>query len=752
MAEHRIPPSVRSFFKVKLAIGLLALGSFSLCLMASEPKTWTLSTQAEFLKGKLHGVSLTGDGRIVLAPSFQQKADTGQAYIFSMAQSRSGGVYLGTGNEGKIFKLDSAGKLSELASVKEVAIYALAADADGRLYAGSSPDGKVYEVSSSGQAREFFDPKEKYIWAMAFDRQGNLLVGTGPRGLIFKVNRNGEGAPFYDSPETHVTALFMDGDDLLAGSSPNGYIYRIDSRGKGFVIYDSSLSEVKALVVDRTGLVYATAIAGSEAPSGDAEEPQRLPIAIGLLSRTAPAAGGESEAASGSGAPPASRSEGRRSEVYRISKDGVIETLLSSSEDLFYSLLVRNDGTVLVGSGRRGRLFSIDRNRSVTILVQAPEEQITGLVEQGSRMLAASSNLGRIFELSPTPSAAGWYESDVLDTKIPSRWGTISWRVEDSTGAQLEFYTRSGNTKLPDETWSDWAGPYRKSSGDYVQVPQARFLQWKLQFPEDARAATVVSTTNAVRSVTVSYLQQNVPPQIASITIHPPGIAFQQFPTAPSGAGAGGRSQYRAGSPLSRFAREAEPQSVRPAPRRVFQPGAQSISWEASDDNGDDLVYTLYFKGEGESNWKLLEGDLTETTYTIDSQALAAGTYTIKVVASDASANPKELALADEMVSRTFTLTNSPPRISVEASEVKGNRVEIRFGAESNVTALYMAEYSIDGGVWEIIYPKDGITDGLKEEFQFSVQAPSGEHTFGIRVTDNVGNVATTKVVASVME
>ncbi len=731
---------------MKRVTWLIVIFCLWLSLFASEPRVWNLSTQQDFLKGKLHGVSLTSDGHIVLAPSLEEKADTSQAYVFSMVQNRAGDIYLGTGNEGKIFKLSTDGKLSELVTLKEIAVYALATDAAGHLYAGSSPDGKVYEISASGQAREIFDPKEKYIWSMTVNRQGNLFVGTGPRGIIFKVNPKGEGVQFYDSPETHITALCMNGDDLLAGSSPNGYIYRIDSAGKAFVIHDSSLSEIKALAVDRTGMVYATAIASTEAPRAEPEEPKPASGPVRIVSRVR-AGGSEAEPSS---TPTASaHAEERKSEAYRISKDGIVETILTSDEDLFYSLLVRNDGTVLVGSGKRGRIFSVDRNRAVTILLQAPEEQVTGLVEQSSRIVAATSNLGKVLQITATTSASGWYESDILDTKIPARWGMIRWYVENPSGGGIEFYTRSGNTKLPDKSWSDWQGPYKNASGEYVKSPTARFLQIKLQFAGgESRPGTLGAKSNAVRSVIVSYLQQNVPPQITGITVHPPGIAFQQFPAVSStGAAVANRSQSHASGPMPRVAREAEPQSVRPLPRRVYQPGAQSISWEAHDDNGDELEYALYFKGEGEANWKLLENHLTETTYTIDSKALPDGVYSVKVVASDVPSNPREAALTDEMVSRTFVINNSPPRITIKSNHAQGDGVEIRFDAQSDSTPLYQAEYSVDGGEWRIIYPVDGITDGLREEYVFSVQTGPGEHSIGMRVIDSVGNVGTGKVI-----
>src|SRR5262249_39736242 len=151
-------------------------------------------------------------------------------------------------------------------------------------------------------------------------------------------------------------------------SAPNGYIYRIDRKGKAFVIHDSSLAEVKAIAVDRTGLIYATAIASGETPPGEGEG-KRGGSPIRALSGAPPAAAAVEAEPAGASAPEP-RADGRKSEAYRISKDGVVELMFSSDEDLFYSLLVRNDGTVLIGSGKRGRIFSVDRLRSATLLVQ----------------------------------------------------------------------------------------------------------------------------------------------------------------------------------------------------------------------------------------------------------------------------------------------------------------------------------------------------------------------------------------------
>ena len=69
----------------------------------------------------------------------------------------------------------------------------------------------------------------------------------------------------------------------------------------------------------------------------------------------------------------------------------------------------------------------------------------------------------------------------------------------------------------------------------------------------------------------------------------------------------------------------------------MLQPGAQSFTWKASDDNEDSLEYCSLFQGRRESDWKLLEKKLTDTFYTLNTASLPDGAYRLKVVASDAA-------------------------------------------------------------------------------------------------------------------
>jgi outer membrane protein assembly factor BamB len=189
---------------------LLALLSFSVITTflftasASGPVFWRINTRAEVEKGDAVGVSIADNGAITLAPALAEVFDTKQAYIWSAVADNSGNVYLGTGHEGRVFKVDAAGKGSLLYKTSELDVMALAVDAGGNVYAGTSPDGKVYRITPGGEAKVFFEPKTKYIWSLAFDAQGRLLVGTGDKGIIFRVNADGTGAPLVNTTQTNI--------------------------------------------------------------------------------------------------------------------------------------------------------------------------------------------------------------------------------------------------------------------------------------------------------------------------------------------------------------------------------------------------------------------------------------------------------------------------------------------------------------------------------------------------------------------
>src|SRR5579884_4006916 len=124
----------------------LMLVSASLLCCAATTQTWELTGYNDFSHGKLSGLSLTRDGRLILGPQIRTVFDTGQSEIWSVAAAPDGSVYLGTGNRGRLFRVDAGGKGELVWTADQPEIFAVAVDSKGVVYAGTSPDGKIYRI------------------------------------------------------------------------------------------------------------------------------------------------------------------------------------------------------------------------------------------------------------------------------------------------------------------------------------------------------------------------------------------------------------------------------------------------------------------------------------------------------------------------------------------------------------------------------------------------------------------------------
>ena len=420
--------------------------------------------------------------------------------------------------------------------------------------------------------------------------------------------------------------------------------------------------------------------------------------------------------------------------LIEIFPDSTAETIWSSSNESIFGLAVRNDH-VLFTTDSNGRIFDLDAkpdSGKLRILTETHESLTTRLLLGGSDLYAATSNVAKLFRIGVSPTHEGTFESPVKDTKFISRWGVLAWRGEVPAGCSLQFYTRAGNSDRPDNTWSDWAGPYSNPNGDAVANPPARYLQWK------AVLHTSGNDSPTLAEVTVSYLNQNLPPQIHSLN-----VSTSSERTGAAGASAnlpmvGGITV--SASPSGGFG--APPQST-PSVKAPI-----TLTWQADDPNGDQLVYTLYVKATDEREWHLLKDKIHQSSYTIDPTALADGKYVARLVASDEESNPADMARKSELLSAPFWVDNTPPDIEVLRQTVTGFTAEIQFAAEDGTSPLRSAETSLDGQDWHDVLSDDGVIDSRKETFTLKLThlAP-GEHILALRASDTSGNIGVGKAV-----
>src|SRR3954471_23465462 len=180
------PTALRNLYSLFIAAALVFLSQPA--TRPGGPVVWETDSRSEMLSGESHGVSVTDTGALMLAPQFTQVFDTEQAYVWSSAADSAGNVYLGTGHDGKIFRVTADGKGALLYDATELDVTALVVGRDGALYAGTSPEGKVYRITQDGKAEVYFDPPDKYIWSLAVMGDGSLAVGTGDTGKLYRVS------------------------------------------------------------------------------------------------------------------------------------------------------------------------------------------------------------------------------------------------------------------------------------------------------------------------------------------------------------------------------------------------------------------------------------------------------------------------------------------------------------------------------------------------------------------------------------
>ena len=719
-------------------LSLVIILALSTALFADGTRTWEQSKFDELIKGTTNGVAISSTGALELAPAFKLLATTPSAFIWSIAADHDGNVYAATGSPARVYRIAPDGKSTIIFEPQELQVQALVADKSGVIFAATNPDGKIYKLEHRASGKKpdkssavdpdwtssvYFDPGTKYIWNLALDNAGNLYAATGDQGQIFRVTPKGEHSVFFKSDESHIRVLAFDHQgNLIAGSDSSGLIYRISPRGDGLVLYSAPKKEITALAIDKEGNIFAAGVGEKRSASpGVTTNPIAIPAAV----PSNPPQGVGSATVTVSATPPVainiptpgSGATGG-SEIYRIAPDGSPARIWNSREDLVYALAFDPYGTLLAGTGNRGHIFVIAGEDRFTDLLKASAAQVTAFAAAPAGLYVSTSNLGKVFLLGGSAATEGTYESDVFDAHIFSRWG----RAEFRGSGNVELLARSGNVENPDRNWGPWTKIDLEKNAE-VNVAPARFIQWKAVL----RAGT---PSPRVQSVTLNYLPKNVPPDFDDVTVQP-GVRYQSLPK-PSASDSGNGPRFDAPPPSTR-----DRDSI-------------GIKWTVHDDNDDQMVYSVYYRGDGESRWLQLKKDLTDKFYSFDASLLPDGGYVVKVVASDAPSHSPGEGLSAERESARFEVDTTPPQIKDLNAALANGKIRVTFNAEDSFSPLKKAEYSIDAGDWQFVEPIGQLSDSKTESYDFQVPVSAGaasEHVVVVRVYDRYDNLSSAKTV-----
>ena len=719
-----------------VALGMLAGAAVS---RAAEVGLFRLDNRDEIVAGETDGTAIGPLGQIELGFAVKKLTSFEEPFLLTAAALPGGGFLIGTGNEGKVFKVDAAGQVTLLGAAPEGQVFSVLGRRDGTLLAAASPQAKVYRWTAQG-AELVFDAAATYVWALAEDAQGRLLVATGLPGRIYRIDAAGRAEVLYEGAEPHIRSLLvLPGGDLLFGSAGQGLLMRRHEEGAKVeleTLYDAAEPEVAALATGPDGRIFAALLA-SEASQVD------------LASSDAAGAG---EKAAAAGTEPtvvgsrASKATGPRSVVVEI-RDHEVKKLFELQDETLHGLVFAA-GHLWAGTGQEGQLYRYD-NEVLVREASFEEKQLVALLPLAGGLAVATTDAAALYLLPGDRRLEGGFTSKPLDAKDVAAFGLLRAEGRAGQGSSFSFEARSGATEAPDPTWSPWrklpAAANESGSFSLAGISPARYLQVRARLERTAAAAPP-----RLDAIELSYRQENRAPRIDKLEVLAPGEILVPAGFNPVTTTFEPWSPNREGIFTSV---QAEEEKGEGRLKSLYKKGYRTVRWTASDGNGDPLRFTLEVAavaGAGAEvaagDWIAVVGKLDDDHYSFDSAVLPDGLYRFRLRAFDGTERSPGSGLEATRLTEPVQIDHSPPRLLSRsaAQAAKGGakgesrRVEVEL---EDASPLREVALSVDGGDWQMLQPADGLLDGRREKVV--LELPAAARFVVLRVTDAAFNVLT---------
>jgi len=332
--------------------------------------------------------------------------------------------------------------------------------------------------------------------------------------------------------------------------------------------------------------------------------------------------------------------------------------------------------------------------------------------------------------IHPEQRLSGEYWGPVTDARLVSGWGKMSWEASLPSGASILMQTRTGNAAEPGPSWSDWSPPYKAGDGEPILSPRARYLQFRALFKTPSG-----KSSPELSRVAFHYLQMNVAPTVGRLELLGPNEVLIKPPDIDEAIFGLERRLPEAS------AKKDELRFM--AAKKAERKGYQTLQWDAEDENGDVLVYTIAIKSDAEKSWRVLDDRWAETTYAFNTVHFPDGIYTLRVTASDGLSNPPGTDKAGERTSGPLVIDNASPVLRNVQVVRSGGELSVGFQADDTFSAIRECRVLVRPGDWRVVFPEDGICDSKSERFAVKIPLPAGsDNLLTVLVKDAVGNIA----------
>jgi hypothetical protein len=736
---HPAPSSTMSSATFVAALAL-ALALSSTTASASQTRVETVQGATDLLSGELEGASVGGDGVVTAGPEQRVVVDGLVGAVLAVARGGDGGLYVATGTPGRVLRGDG-GKADVVWDADKPLVTALVPLGQDRIVAITAPDGGAEVIELSTRKRTSIPAKGTSMLLSAAAVDGDVYaVGGGDDGGV--VLRLAAGASDWTLVATtkHLLRSVAAGRQagevrVVCGSADEGVVYDVLVGSGGArvrALLDATPGEVTSVALTDDGIVFAGFTDGE-----------------GRLSKAAGAKAREEGGGDDDDKKPAKKSRARKvkgGEIWRIARGGSARVVFQSREHGPYALAVDAGGKrVLAGTGPEGRLLALDlqgppQARPMVWTRRAGHDEITALLVEKGVVVAGASHGGAVLALGGGTYAKAAYVSPPLEAGGLARWGLVRATFARVASSPARLALRTGHTREPDETWSDWSAA-RSASADGVvlDAPPAPFAQVRVELP----AGTALSALHAAQLV------ENRAPEVVSVDVLAPGWKVVPSPREPPET----RSVTFAEKPFARFLDRRGAQNPtldeRPYGKQSFDLGFRTVYAYVEDADKDALRYRFWLgvslagaAGQADvATWTLLQ-DWSEAPFvSFEASRLADGEYRVKIDVDDRPTNGPARALSETVVSDRFVVSHVAPRV-VEpgAARVKGGvRLTMRVDA---ALPLVAARCSTQLSEWQPLDPKDGLLDGRSESFDVVVDAGEGTSSVSCELYDEALNFA----------
>lgn len=657
-----------------LGLGLCAVLSVSHDAFAVGTRRVAIRSADAFSEGELEGVSVDSSG--VLRPGY----DLGEVpvkdatTVWSALDLGGGTLLLGTGNDGKLIEYSKAGA-KVVADSDALVLTSMCKGFGGRVFVAALPGGKILEYAQ-GKLKDWITlPEDAQIFQLAFDAANQVLfAATGPDGKLYRIGADGKAQIYFDAPEQHLASVAVSKRGVLVGTGDKGKLYEVSAPGRSRVVYDFGMTEVRAISVAANGDVYAIA--------NDIKSGRSLPSPGGDTAKKGPSSG--------------------KGVLYLFQNGETPELLLDSGDEHLASLSLDAQGVPVVGTGEKGRVYTLDAQRHTVLLADVDERQISAVSYGSGGTLVVASDPLVVHPLRGVGGNAAVWTSAVFDAGFRARFGRLGWEGK----GQVDFETRSGNTKEPDNSWTPWTKPTNDPSK--VTSEAARYLQIRARFRADVAAE--------VREVNVAFVTDNLKALITDIEVE--STSTEAF-----------------AEPDDKLSSSGGPMTGKPSDE-------VELTWKVDNPDKDELRYRLWYSPLKNGQWfPVLEPNQvwTKPSYTWDTSDLPEGKYRIRVEATDELANAPARVKRHQLESHVIVVDNTAPVI--ESVAVTGRRATVR--VSDGVGPVARVEVSVAGtDLWFPFEPVDGVYDDSTETFELDLSSLSatGPALLTVRAFDQENN------------